>query len=139
MIKHLREVGTKWMQRNADTLMWEGMPFRKIALTMSSETGSFGEHGARLAGDQVWIDASFLHALACHFRADACVWQEGMDQMIVGHSLAAGDSAALDLINIAMVNDLHFWGVQAAPDLSGAAPVDDNGDAMGEWMRSSRH
>jgi len=65
--------------------------------------------------DREWIDATMLNALGCVFGVDVAVWQDGVDPLLVGHSTGPTDRSgepALDLIHVAMVNDLHFWGVK---------------------------
>ena len=76
-------------------IMWEGMEFKQLALSMSSEKESFDAYLTRMAADGVWLDASAIHALATSFKVDVLVWQQGMDQTILGHSLTPGASPAL--------------------------------------------
>ena len=111
-------------------------PYRDIAMAMASHTGTFGQHCSKMAADKEWIDASVLHALGCHYRVDVAVWQAGMDMMIVGISLTNTNVKELALINIAMINDLHFWGVRHLPQPLVEMPAPDNGDRVMSARRS---
>ena len=111
-------------------------PYRDIAMAMASHTGTFGQHCSKMAADKEWIDASVLHALGCHYRVDVAVWQAGMDMMIVGISLTNTNVNELALINIAMINDLHFWGVRHLPQPRLEMPALDNGDRVMSARRS---
>ena len=112
MIAYLRKRSVDAMVKIKNHIMWEGMEFKQLALSMSSEKESFDAYLTRMAADGVWLDASAIHALATSFKVDVLVWQQGMDQTILGHSLTPGASPALGVINIVMVNDLHYWGIQ---------------------------
>ena len=75
-------------------LMWEGMVFKNLALSMSSEKESFDAYLTRMAADGVWLDANAIHTLATSFKVDVLVWQQGMDQTILGHSLSRNAASA---------------------------------------------
>ena len=117
----LRKMGVDWMRRHGDMPVWDGMTFKVLAMSMSGvPKGTYGMHCATLETDKEWIDASLMHALGCVFRVDVALWQEGADVTMVGHSLArlangVVSSEALDMIPIALVNDLHYWGVIPIP------------------------
>ena len=105
---------------------------------MAHKRHSFAEHVARIRCDKEWIDASVVHALGCVFSLDVFVWQLGMDPAVVGISAMVGShQRSLGSISVAMVNDLHFWGVvaqDAAPLHAAVAPPEDfdNGDFIGQ-------
>ena len=67
-----------------------------------------------MARDRTWIDVAVLHALGCSFRLDVAVHQEGIDPTLVGFSLSHGTGGPLSvpLLSVAVVNDLHFWGLE---------------------------
>ena len=104
--------------------------YRDIALHMASHSGTYGQHCAQMNKDSEWIDASVLHALGCTYKVDIAVWQENQDPMIVGISLSTSAVKEIALINVAMVNDFHFWGLRALPQTLVEIPVPDNGDCM---------
>lgn len=125
-INHLRSVGHEWMENNGDVDVWSGMRFKDLALTMSSHEENYRQHLERMARDREWVDASFIHALGVVFHVDVQIWQEHMEPAIVGHSLMLSDSPTepYALLNIAMVNDLHFWGVCPIPEPELRPPAD---------------
>jgi hypothetical protein len=109
------------------------MAFKELAMSMSSHRESYSDHIVRMATPGEWVDASVIHALAAMFCVDCLVWQTMMSPAIVGHSITANQtSEPLAMISIAMVNDLHFWGVRPVrvPLLIDPDP--------GEWMRPNR-
>ena len=87
MIAYLRKRCVDAMVKIKNHIMWEGMVFKQLALSMSSEKESFDAYLTRMAADGVWVDACAIHALATNFKVDVLVWQQGMDQTILGHSL----------------------------------------------------
>ena len=113
MIAHLRTTACRWMKTNADTIVWDGMPFRNLACAMSYLQEPYEMHIRRLSADKEWIDASVIHALACAFRVDVAIWQEHLEPMIVGFSLL-DKGEAKGLLTIALKNDCHFWAVVVA-------------------------
>jgi hypothetical protein len=132
-VAHLREAGKKWMMREGSTEVWAGMDFKDLAMSMSSHHESYSDHIVRMATQGQWVDASVIHALACVFQVDCLVFQSKMSPAIVGHSITTGETREpLAMINLAMVNDLHFWGVRPIrpPLLIDPDP--------GEWMRPDR-
>ena len=133
----VRALAVKWMQANGDYAVWEGMPLRSLTMHMAADTSrSYGQHLAVMGTDKEWIDATILNALGCVFRVDIAVWQDGVDPLLVGHSTGPSDpigDPALDLIHIAMVNDLHFWGVKRIDDKR--TPTADLTVEHGDWMR----
>ena len=132
-VAHLRGAAKQWMMQEGATEVWAGMKFRDLAMTTSSHNESYSDHIVRMARHGEWIDASVIHALACIFRVDCLVFQSKMSPAIVGHSITTGEiREPLAMINLAMVNDLHFWGVRPTrqPLLIDPDP--------GEWMRPDR-
>jgi hypothetical protein len=132
-VAHLREAGKKWMMREGSTEVWAGMEFKDLAMSMSSHHESYSDHIVRMATQGQWVDASVIHALACVFQVDCLVFQSRMSPAIVGHSITTGETREpLAMLNLAMVNDLHFWGVRPI-----IPPLLIDPDA-GEWMRPDR-
>ena len=109
-------IGAFLVEANGDYAVWEGMPLRSLTMHMAADASrSYGQHLAVMGTDKEWIDATILNALGCVFRVDIAVWQDGVDPLLVGHSTGPTDRSGeptLDLIRVAMVNDLHFWGVK---------------------------
>lgn len=137
VLQSVRALAVKWMQANGDYAVWEGMSLRSLTMHMAADTSrSYGQHLAVMGTDKEWVDATILNALGCMFRVDVAVWQDGVDPLLVGHSTGpaggAGDPA-LDLIHVAMVNDLHFWGVKHIDDKCN--PTVDLTVEHGDWMR----
>ena len=84
MIAFLRKRCVDAMIKIKNHTMWEGMDFKRLALSMSSNNESFDAYLKRMAADKVWLDASAIHALATSFKLDVLIWQQGMDQTILG-------------------------------------------------------
>ena len=132
---YLRQRCVDWMKKMKDSIAWEGMSFGVLAVAMSSHQGtSFAEHVARLARDGEWLDASALHALACSFKADLMVWQSTAEPALLGHSCAADVSPSTIMLHVALVNDLHFWGVRMQLEQQRFKDLRDEADFM---MRST--
>ena len=110
-LAHVRHIAAQWLNGHADEELWEGMLVKDLVLMMSTADETFAQHLQRMRKDREWADASFLHALACHFRVDCIVWAEHGEPMLIGYSLAKHAGATFGYVPIAMVNDLHFWGV----------------------------
>ena len=137
VLQTVRALAVTWMQANGDYSVWEGMPLRTLTMHMAWDTSlSYGQHLVSMGTDKEWIDATMLNALGCVFSVDVAVWQDGVDPLLVGHSTGPADRSgepALDLIHVAMVNDLHFWGVKRI-DVN-CAPTVDLTLEHGDWMR----
>ena len=88
VIQHLRGVAVKWMQKNADIEVWDGMTFRELACKMSHLQEPYNQHLDRMATDGEWVDASVIHALACAFQVDVAIWQRNQDPMLIGYALS---------------------------------------------------
>ena len=119
--------------QHRSTEVWAGMAFKDLSSAMSSHHESYSDHIVRMATHGEWVDASAIHALAATFRVDCFIFQSKMSPAIVGHSIMAGvESEPLASIDLAMVNDLHFWGVRPIrpPVLTDPDP--------GDWMRPDR-
>ncbi len=105
------------MKNINDSIVWDGMSFNTLAMAMSShQDTTFGAYVDRLARNGEWLDASALHALACSFKADLMVWQPAVEPALLGHSCVAGASPSTVMLHVALVNDLHFWGVRLLAD-----------------------
>ena len=83
------------------------MPFRDLACKMSHLQEPFDVHLERMSHDKEWVDASVIHALACVFQVDVGIWQEHLEPLLVGQSLAFGRKA-FGLMPMALKNDHHF-------------------------------
>ena len=94
MIAYLRKRCVDAMVKIKNHIMWEGMEFKNLALSMSSEKESFDAYLTRMAADGIWLDANAIHTLATSFKVDVLVWQQGMDQTILGHSLSRNAASA---------------------------------------------
>ena len=113
MVTFLRSAAIEWMRAHADAIIWDGMPLKLLALSMSTFEGTFPDYLEHLRIRDQWIDACVLHALACKFSLDVAVWQAEADPCLVGISLMpeAADMKSVPLVSVAMVNDKHFWGI----------------------------
>ena len=132
-VAHLREAAKQWMMREGSTEVWAGMAFKELAMAMSSHHENYSDHILRMAKNGEWVDASVIHALAATFQIDCMIFQSKQSPAIVGHSITAGENReALAMINLAMVNDLRFWGVRPI-----RPPLLIDPDA-GEWRRPDR-
>ena len=137
-LKHLRSEAMTWIFSHSSDVMWEGMTVKDLALSMATFPGTFVEYIEDMRIDKKWVDCMVIHSLACLFGVDVDVWQTGMDGTLLGTSLHKDPGATfIPLLTIAMVNDLHYWGVRGSiqpqnPSFLGHDPADN-----GEWMRSA--
>jgi hypothetical protein len=99
------------MEKFKDQPIWEGMDFKTLALAMSSKSEDFGTYLRRMNVPGEWIDAAALQAIACSFKVDLLVWQLNQEPALLGYSGTPGMTQPLGTFCIAMVNDLHYWGV----------------------------
>ena len=127
-VDHLRCVASKWMDSNADTVVWEGMSFKTVAVSMSGIAGrTYGDAINSVSRDREWVDCACFLALSCYFAVDTLILQSGADPLIVGCSLMG--EVPLAMVTLAMVNDFHFWGLRAIRE---KLPTlrDENGDVV---------
>ena len=88
LILHVRRSACKWMNSNADTLVWENMRFKDVAVAMAGLPGrTFGDQCNVAARDGEWIDCSVLLALALVYSVDIVVYQQNQPHSMVGPSL----------------------------------------------------
>ena len=129
MVKLLRGLAIEWMRAHGDVAVWDGMSVKFLAMAMSSFPGTYPDYLERMSQSGQWIDACVLHCLGCHLRVDVVVWQPGLEPTLVGVSLWEGAPAHDEppLVHVAMVNDLHFWGVERIESV--VVPID-----RGEWL-----
>ena len=87
MVAYLREIACDWMrvQVNANSLIWEGVHFKDIALMMSPRREDYDAYVHRMSRDREWFDAATMHVLGCVFNVDAQIWQSRMDPASLGH------------------------------------------------------
>ena len=107
-VAYLRARCVTFMTQLQDVKLWEDMTFKDMALNMSSIDETFPEYVVRMKRNNEWVDAAFLHALACSFRVDLMLWQERIDSALLGHSCTADASSPLAMLHVALKNDLHF-------------------------------
>ena len=88
------------MRENADLEVWEGMPFRDLALRMSHLQEPYDDHMERMLCDKEWVDASVIHALACVFRVDVAIWQAHQEPHVLGHSMLKAGAPTFGLVPI---------------------------------------
>ena len=61
------------------------------------------------AEDGEWVDAAFMHALACAVGVTILVFQDGVYPTIIGPHLIDGNDGDCDLVvPVALVNGYHF-------------------------------
>ena len=141
MTAYLRDVATTWLFAHGSDIVWEGLTVKDMARSMGNWSGTFQEYIVHMRVDGRWADALMVHALACSFGVDVAVFQNGMDQTLLGVSLlpalnalkntsSASDSEP-QLICMVLVNDLHWWGLRSKVAVKIEVP--ENGD----WMRHS--
>ena len=133
MVAYLRDLAMSWLLAHGDDEVWDNLTVRQLAISMGSFKGRFADYVEHMRQDKMWIDALVLHALACTLKVDLAVWQTGMDQTLVGASTLPANRklGTVPLLVIAMVNDLHFWGVRCAQTvLPPSTAAADNGDSM---------
>jgi hypothetical protein len=127
-IDHLRCVASKWMDSHAETVVWENMSFKTVAVSMSGIEGrTYGDVIHSVSKDREWVDCACFLALSCYFKVDTLILQSDADPLIVGCSLMG--EVPLAMVTLAMVNDFHFWGLRAIRE---KLPTlrDDNGDVV---------
>ena len=111
MIAHVRRSAFKWMQANAETVVWDGMRFKDIAVAMAGRPGrNFGDQCNVAKLDKQWIDCSVILAMACIYSVDVIVHQHAQEPAEMGPGLV--DKPALARVNMFMINDMHFWGLR---------------------------
>jgi hypothetical protein len=110
----LRGIAQEAMRKHVDAVMWEDYTFGQLCVLMDGRGFPYAEVVRRTGNSGAWVDASILHCLAISFGVDVAVWQEGLDPALLGKSLQAPHSQPA-LCVVAMVNDVHFWGVTKAP------------------------
>ena len=140
MVAYLRDLAMSWLLAHGDDEVWDNLTVRQLAISMGSFKGRFADYVEHMRQDKIWIDALVLHALACMFKVDVAVWQTGMDQTLVGVSTLPKNEnlGTVPLLVIAMVNDLHFWGVRCAQTvLPPSTAAADNGDIMRMHLQPS--
>ena len=137
MVAYLRDLVCAWMRvrANADSLIWEGVRFKDIALMMSPHEETYDAYVERMSRDREWFDAASMHVLGCVFNVDAQIWQSGMDPAIVGPSCTANPREPLAMIPICMVNDTHYWAL--CPHVDTLVPYADHGDFLPVPPRSA--
>ena len=110
LILHLRRSAFTWMRANVGMIVWDDMNFRDIAVAMAGRPGrTFGDQCNVAARDREWIDCSVLLALACVYSVDVVVHQQCQPPAMLGPSLM--NKSPLARVHIAMINDVHFWGL----------------------------
>lgn len=125
---HLRHVAATWMRANKDSEVWEGLSFGQLALAMCRDDRlSYSDYIRKVSLNHTWLDSAGLHALACAYNVDICVFQPSVDPALLGPSLYRSEEPSKAMVCLGMVNDLHFWallpcvhplqdGTLAAPD-----------------------
>ena len=138
MVAYLRDLAMSWLLAHGGDEVWDNLTVRQLAISMGSFNGRFADYVEHMRQDKMWTDALVLLALACTFKVDLAVWQTGMDQTLVGASTLPANRTlgTVPLLVIAMVNDLHFWGVRCAQTvLPPSTAAADNGDSMRRHTR----
>ena len=94
-----------------DTPVGDGTNFKDIAVAMAGLPGrTYGDQCNVAAKDREWIDCSVLLALACVYSVDVVVHQQNQRPAMLGPSMM--QKSPLARVNIAMINDVHFWGLR---------------------------
>jgi len=136
MASFLRAQAVATMRDIADEEMWEGMTFKTLAHSMSHQAGSYAGYLQIMSRDKEWVDACVLHALGVRFNVDIAIWQETQEPALVGASMTKPGVAG-DILSVAMVNDLHFWGVKRASKAQ-VEVQPEQGDMVYELMPAMR-
>ena len=122
----LRRVGLEWLEANAQEPLWPGMTVSKLCGVVSGTT--FREYVEKMQRAGEWIDTAFLHALGAAHGANVLIFQPGMEMAIVGADLAESadehNRQPPMTVPIALVNDVHFWGVTELLPEAPPPPVD---------------
>ena len=64
ILQHLRRVASTWMQANGNLIVWEGMPYNRLAVMMAGVAGrTFADQVRCVSTDKEWIDCSCLLVL----------------------------------------------------------------------------
>ena len=113
----LRTSAAEWLRAHAaDIIIDNNLTVAQMCLYSSGRNETFPEYLKRVATNGEWADASIIHALSCLHRVDCAIWQDAMDQCLLGISLmSAEDNHDRPLIHLAMRNDVHWWGVVPRP------------------------
>ena len=111
MLQHLRSGASTWMKSNGTRIVWEGMPYNRLAVMMAGVSGrTFADQVRCVSTYKEWIDCSCLLSLACFFHVDVVIFQEGVEPAMLGTSMM--DATPFAVLPLAMVNDVHFWGLR---------------------------
>ncbi len=124
-IGRARAAGIDWLRANERTEIWDGMQMHTLCRVVSGAV-SFREYTDAMARNHEWVDAAFLHAVANAFQVDVCVFQLGVEPVLLGVSLQDSRGGEAPLVPIALVNDFHFWGV--VEETAAEVPPVDKGD-----------
>ena len=121
----MRQVGLEWLEANAQAPLWPGVTVSKLCGVVSGTT--FREYVEKMQRAGEWIDTHFC----MHWgppTAPMCYFQPGMDMAIVGADLAESadehNRQPPMTVPIALVNDVHFWGVTELLPEAPPPPVD---------------
>ena len=131
-IRLARDTAVDWMRTHADDLMWEGMTFKTLAMHMShNRYSAYADWVEHMSINTTWIDASVLHAMGCAYGCDIAILQETVEPALLGPSIQPDFHGAEPvLIAVAMVNDLHYWGLRDQPKLPAPTAPVDNGQLV---------
>lgn len=131
-IAKARADAVSWLRQHSGSVFWEGMSLKALCHSLSGI--SFTEYLAKMEGTGEWIDTCMLHALGCCYNVDVCVFQPNMDPALVGSSLNDGNCIVTHIVPVALVNDLHFWGVLELDET--IQPVE-KGDVLPQYVQGN--
>ena len=121
----LRRVGVEWLEAHARESIWDGMTVAHLCEIVSGTI--FLDYVAKMRNNREWIDTAFLHALGCAYGVNVLIFQPHMEPAMVGISLTESvqeDSKAPTMVPVALLNDIHFWGVMDCTPPPHIDPVD---------------
>ena len=139
-----RNASIIWLEKHRHEAAWGTLSVENFCL-ISSGKADFQEYLNEMAKPDTWVDTAFLHAMACANSVDVVLIQAGMAPVLLGISTHQGqepdgenDGKTNDptVVPMALVNDVHFWGVLSF-ETAMTPPVEDEEQGRRPQLRAS--
>ena len=105
-----RKAACAYISKHLNQILWEN--FSLADLVRAGSGLAVGAYLERMKHKGAWVDAPFLHGLACAYPLDVLVMQNlpGATFALLGWSLTPGDKLSAQwTVPVALVNDFHYW------------------------------
>ena len=105
-----RAAAIEWLGQHPGAKLCEGMTVSGLTRAVTGE--DFPSYVQRMQRNGEWVDAAFMHALACAVWVTVLVFQDGVGPAILGPHLMDADNGDSELVvPMALANDYHVWAV----------------------------